>query len=152
MKAILLSGLGLVLACMIVSPLLHEASHALVMDLFSKDYRLSITTYPCVYGSIQVLSPMEKYQYIILLSSGIIASLCAGALFIKRGRKKSSPICEMCGVGFLLNPAIAMFYANDMVTMLSFFGAGYLSIALGCSLMAFCLYEANLITKALSCL
>jgi hypothetical protein len=149
MKNIAFSLGILLLACLIVSPLVHEAVHVLVLDTLPGSYRLSLSALPSLHASAKILSPLGYYDYVLLLSSGVLASLALGAAFILRGRKKSCHLSSMCGVGFLLNPAIAMFSQNDFSTLLAFYNLSCLSVFIGLGMAAVCLYEMNFVSKIL---
>lgn len=149
-KKIVLSLAALVLACLVASPIIHEAVHMLLLSSFSGSYTMSLDLFPSVYASERILSPLSTFQYTILLSSGILASFLVGFLLMRRGRRNMCHLSSMSGIGFFLNPALAMFYRNDFSTLLSFYSLGYVSLFAGIALMALCFYEASFAARILS--
>ena len=112
---------------------------------------MSLSVLPSVHASERILSPLTTYQYIALLSSGILASLLIGAFLVRRGRKNMCHISAMSGIGFFMNPALCMFSGNDFTTLLSFFNLSALSAITGIALVGLCAYEVNFAAKMLFC-
>ncbi len=142
-----ISLVALLLACLIIAPFIHEMVHILTFNSISGNYFADIAVSSSVYGSFRVLSPMNLFEYILLLSGGVASSLILGALFIHIGRKKVSYLSTNFGIGFLLNPSISMLAKNDMATLFSFIGLNYLSILIGVCILGACIFEFNYSTK-----
>ncbi len=148
MKVKLSISLGvLLLTCLIIAPFIHEMVHIFTFNSLSGNYFADIAVSSSVYGSFKVLSPMNLFEYIVLLSGGVASSLILGALFIHLGRKKVSYISTNFGIGFLLNPSLSMLTKNDISTLFSFIGLNYLSILIGVCILGVCLFEFNYSTK-----
>jgi hypothetical protein len=149
-RKVILSVAALALACLVASPIIHEAVHMIVLGSYSGSYTMKFDIFPSVSACERVLSPLSLFQYTILLSSGILASFLAGFLLIRRGRKNMCHLSSMSGIGFFLNPALVMFYKNDFSILLSFYSLGALSLFAGIALTGFCIYEASFAVRILS--
>ncbi len=148
MKVKLSISLGiLLLSCLIIAPYIHEMVHIFTFKSLSGNYFADIGVSSSVYGSFRVLAPMNLFEYILLLSGGVVSSLLLGLLFIYLGRKKTSYLSTNFGIGFLLNPSLSMLTKNDISTLFSFINLNYLSILIGIFILGICLFEFNYSTK-----
>lgn len=153
-KRIWLGMALLILACLVVSPLIHEFSHIAALSLMHGYYLEEISLYPQVSGSIRILSPLQAHEYILLLATGLGISFLMGTALLHRGRKKACLLSTSSGAGFLLNPAFAMLSKSDMASLLSFAGLqGFsfiIGFIIGLSVIGFCAIELTRAAKSLN--
>ncbi|MGC9310095.1 MAG: hypothetical protein ACP5E4_00030 [Candidatus Aenigmatarchaeota archaeon] len=140
----------LLLACLVLSPLVHEYSHMAAFRSLSGYYFMDVKADSSVHGSFEALSPLSLAGYSVVLAVGIASSFIIGGILVYRGRKKECHISTMAGIGFLLNPSIAMLFPSDMSVLLSFVGLEGISLALGLFIIGLCVIEANFAAKLIT--
>jgi len=113
---------------LIISPIFHELSHILLLNFFNQYYRFQMRfdLISGIYGNIKIYTPINIYQSIIVVLSGIITSFFL-YLFLSmlskmiKEKLSISLLLNFLSIGFLVDLTIGLF-KGDINTALQILG------------------------------